>query len=79
MEHNQKMPSKTNLSNPKPGQKYEKPVESDPLLKFYKSTLKQKKGNSQMALKWCLEHGVLSTKKATEVDAMFKMQKLAIK
>lgn len=45
------------------GQKKDTPVVGDPLRKFYTSLLKQNK-NSTMALKWCLEHGLLPPKKA---------------
>lgn len=47
----------------KPGQKKDTPDPEDPLYKFYTSLLKQN-GDSKMALKWCMEHGVLSEQKA---------------
>jgi hypothetical protein len=71
--------SKLTTPNPKPGQKYDCPKITDPLYKFYKSTLKQTKGKSQMALKWCLEHGVLSRDKALQIDTMNKLAQLKIK
>ena len=67
---------KPELKNPKPGQKYETPPKTDPLYRFYVSLMKQKQ--SAMATKWCLEHGVFSEKKATQIDAMLKMEKLAV-
>lgn len=59
----------------KPGQRYETPKETDPLYQFYFSLLKQKP-DSQMAIKWCLEHGVLSSKKAT---SLVLSQELSVK
>jgi len=50
----------------KPGQRYETPKETDALYRFYYSLLKQKP-DSHMAIKWCLEHGVFSCKKATSL------------
>ena len=68
---------KSQLTDPKPGQKYETPSKSDSLYRFYVSLLKQK--HSPMATKWCLEHGVFSAKKAAQIDAMLKMEKLCVK
>lgn len=45
------------------GQKKPTPPDGDPLRRFYTSLLKQNK-TSTMALKWCLEHGLLTPKKA---------------
>lgn len=42
------------------------PPESDSLCKFYTSLLRQKP-DSQMAMKWCLERGLLSERKSLEV------------
>lgn len=61
-----------------PGQKRDTPPKSDPLYKFYMSLLKQNP-NSEMALKWCLEHGIFNEKKAEQVSMMFDMKKLTIK
>jgi hypothetical protein len=41
-----------------PGQKYKTPMETDGLRKFYTSLLQQNP-KSEMAKKWCLEHGLL--------------------
>lgn len=46
-----------------PGQKRPTPSKTDPMYRFYTSLLKQNK-KSKMALKWCLEHGVLSKRHA---------------
>ncbi|GAX73555.1 hypothetical protein CEUSTIGMA_g1006.t1 [Chlamydomonas eustigma] len=46
-----------------PGQTRETPPETDPLRKFYTSLLSQRP-DSDMALKWCLMHGLLSEKDA---------------
>lgn len=63
----------------KPGQKYPVPKPNDSLAKFYTSTYRQKKGNSPMAEKWCLEHGLFKMNKAKQLDLQNKMNKLAIK
>lgn len=47
---------------PKDGQTKPTPPESDSLRKFYTSLLKQKK-DSEMALKWCTEHGLAPKQK----------------
>lgn len=60
------------------GQKYETPVKTDPLRRFYESLLKQKK-DSMMALKWCLERGILSTSKAEKAVLMVGMKNLKLK
>ena len=44
------------------GQTKETPEENDPLRKFYASLLKQKP-TSEMAIKWCTEHGLLPNQK----------------
>lgn len=62
----------------KPGQKYKTPAKTDSLCKFYVSLYKQNKG-SQMAMKWCLEHGLFTEKKASEVDMLLKLQKMELK
>lgn len=41
------------------GQKYPTPEPSNPLYIFYTTLLKQKP-DSQMALKWCKEHGIIT-------------------
>lgn len=61
----------------KVGQKYETPGERDPLRIFYTSLLKQKK-NSEMALKWCLERGLLTPKKAEAAVLVLSMSSLKI-
>ena len=43
---------------PKDGQTKHTPGLSDPLRKFYTSLLSQKP-DSKMAIKWCMEHGLL--------------------
>lgn len=62
----------------KPGQKFATPPATDSLLKFYKTLHKQKK-DSEMAMKWCLEHGVFTNDKAARIDVLLKLQKLALK
>lgn len=42
---------------PKEGQKKATPSENDPLRKFYTSLLEQNH-KSEMAIKWCIEHGL---------------------
>lgn len=42
---------------PKDGQKKVTPPENDPLRKFYTSLLKQNP-HSEMAIKWCIDHGL---------------------
>ena len=63
----------------KPGQKYATPPPNDSLLLFYVSTYRQTNFKSAMAEKWCLEHGLFKTSKATLLDAQYKLQKLEIK
>lgn len=60
------------------GQKKETPPENDSLRIFYTSLLKQNK-NSLMALKWCLEHGLLTDKKSTYAASLLGLEKLTIK
>jgi hypothetical protein len=62
----------------KPGQKRPTPPITDPLYRFYTSTLKQKK-DSPMAIKWCLEHGVFSKEKAARYMMVLEMKDLGIK
>lgn len=63
----------------KMGQKYDSPVQTDPLCRFYMSTLKQKP-DSRMALKWCLERGLLTPKKTTEALLVLELSgKLNVK
>lgn len=61
-----------------PGQKKPTPAERDALRIFYTSLLKQRP-NSRMALIWCLEHGLLSEKKATMAMLMLETEKLSLK
>jgi len=63
----------------KPGQKFETPKKTDSLYRFYTSTLVQKNGNSVMALKWCVEHGVFAPKHSAKYEAMLKMAQLSLK
>lgn len=46
-----------NMKYSKKGQTKPTPPENDPLRKFYTSLLYQKP-DSEMALKWCIEHGL---------------------
>jgi hypothetical protein len=62
----------------KSGQKYETPIKTDPLYRFYTSLYKQSKHASPMAIKWCLEHGVFTKPKSALYDAQLKMAKMAI-
>lgn len=62
----------------KEGQKKQTPPPHDSLRKFYTSLLKQDK-HSQIALKWCLEHGLLPPKKINYALMCLNMQKLSIK
>lgn len=71
--------AKTDIVNPKPGQKYPTPQKNDSLYRFYKSLFKQKKGGSTMAAKWCLEHGLFSHASAANMEAMLKLQNMKIK
>jgi len=59
------------------GQKYKTPVDTEPLFKFYTSLYKQKK-SSAMAIKWCIEHGIFTEKKATKLLLDIQMSKLKI-
>lgn len=61
----------------KPGQRYATPVKTDGLYRFYTSLMKQKP-DSQMAAKWCLEHGVFTPKKATEMLLVLEMKQKAV-
>jgi len=63
----------------RPGQKYDTPPSTDPLARFYTSLLAQRP-NSEMALKWCLERGLLSKKRATEALLVLEtLQKMKLK
>lgn len=55
-------------------QKYPTPEKTDALYKFYTSLLRQRP-NSEMAMKWCIEHGVLDI----AVVLSKEMTKVAIK
>lgn len=58
----------------KPGQKFNRPLKNDPLLRFYKSLYMQRP-DSEMASKWLLEHGVFSRAKAEQLTAKNKNKK----
>lgn len=60
----------------RPGQKYKTPSKNDGLYVFYTSLLHQRP-KSEMALKWCLEHGLLSTKKANDILLSKEFEKKA--
>lgn len=62
----------------KVGQKYETPAKTDPLRRFYESLLQQRK-DSTMALKWCLERGILGPKTAEKAYLQLSMKNLSIK
>lgn len=62
----------------KPGQKKETPPKNDPIRIFYTSLLKQNK-DSKMALRWCLEHGLLGTKKASEAIVVLELSSMKLK
>lgn len=62
----------------KPGQKKTTPPPSDPLYRFYTSLLRQKP-ESKLAMKWCVEHGVLSKAKAEQLLLILEMDKLQLK
>lgn len=57
-----------------PGQKFTTPSKGDPVRAFYESMLKQK-SNSEMALKHCIEYGILNEKEAEE--GLKKLSKLS--
>ena len=61
-----------------PGQKKATPSSNDPLFRFYTSLYKQNK-NSKIAIKWCLEHGIFSKKKAEKLLMIIEMENLHIK
>lgn len=58
------------------GQRYAAPVKTDPLYRFY-MTLLDKRPDSKMAMKWCIEHGTLSDKEAAEAILTIEMQEKA--
>jgi hypothetical protein len=51
------------------GQRYPTPKETDSLYIFYTSLLKQNP-KSQMALRWCLEHGLIPKKRIPQTIAL---------
>eukprot|EP00198_Chlamydomonas_reinhardtii_P004933 XP_001694269.1 predicted protein [Chlamydomonas reinhardtii] len=57
-----------------PGQTREAPPETDSLRKFYTSLLEQIP-ESEMAKKWCLQHGLLSRDEAEKLAAVLKKTK----
>lgn len=61
----------------KVGQKYDTPLKTDALYRFY-TTLHKQKPDSQMAIKWCVEHGVFAPKKATELLLSMELAKAKI-
>lgn len=70
--------TKVEPTNFKEGQKKPTPPESDSIRKFYTTLFKQNKG-SEMALKWCLEHGCLGNRQTTFAISYFAMKNLSIK
>lgn len=65
---------KTKKIYPKFGQTKDTPTESDPLRKFYTSLLSQN-NKSEMAIKWCTEHGLMPKQ---EDNITFSISKLKI-
>lgn len=59
------------------GQKYKTPKKEDSLTIFYTSLLKQNP-ESEMALKWCMERGLLSDKKTQKAVLVFGIKNLKI-
>jgi len=59
------------------GQTKPTPGESDSLRRFYTSLLRQNP-NSRMAMKWCLERGLLSEDEAQEAVLLLKMEKATL-
>jgi hypothetical protein len=57
------------------GQKYPTPDASNPLYIFYTTLLKQKP-DSQMALKWCKEHGIVTKTVVENLTTEMKKIKL---
>ena len=57
-----------------PGQKYDTPDENDGSRIFYESLLKQNP-NSKMAMKWCVEYGVLDQTQAKKYQAILEKKK----
>lgn len=55
------------------GQKRNTPLPNDSLRKFYES-LYQQRPNSIMAMKWCMEHGILSESQAQEAFLILGMK-----
>ena len=62
----------------KAGQKRATPSSQDPLYIFYTSLYRQNK-KSQMAMMWCLEHGVFTKEKAEKLTMMIQLGKLSLK
>lgn len=58
----------------KPGQRYDTPPKTDALYRFYWSLLKQR-GDSEMALRWLLERGAFSMRRATEIALVMETRK----
>ena len=58
----------------KSGQKFAEPSIDDPSRAFYESLYSQKP-ESQMAEKWCLEHGLLSEEEAKKLADKYKRKK----
>lgn len=63
---------KRKLEFPKDGQKKATPPANDPLRKYYTSLLKQKP-SSELASKWCLEHGLFPGQKENIYCSMSKL------
>lgn len=53
------------------------PPETDSLRKFYMTLLNQKP-DSAMAMKWCLEHGLLNEKRSFEAMMILSISKLKV-
>jgi hypothetical protein len=70
-------PKPTKATFSKPGQKKKTPAKDDSLMKFYSSLYKQNK-DSNMAIKWMIEHGAFSKKKAEVLLLTLEMNKIKI-
>lgn len=62
----------------KEGQTKPTPPETDSLRKYYCSLLAQRK-DSELALKWCLQHGLLKKKKRDYALMLFATKNLDLK
>ena len=62
----------------KPGQTKPTPPENDSLRKFYTSLLSQNP-NSEMAIRWCTEHGLVSVEEVLAGQLALQIKKLTIK